>query len=171
MDILVFSDSHGRQSKIEEALARQIKKPDAVIFLGDGLRDMMNAETCGIQIYSVSGNCDFGGFYADSNAPIEQYLILGDKRIFFTHGHKYGVKSTLSPLICEGAARGADIILFGHTHMAFEETVLPENDRGVKTDKPMHIFNPGSIGTYPYSFGIISIDREGRVLLSHGTLA
>ncbi len=171
MDILVFSDSHGCQGKIEEAVERQIKKPDAVIFLGDGLRDMMNAEIGDIPLYCVSGNCDFGGFYADGNVPIEQNLILGDKRIFFTHGHKYGVKSTLSPLICEGAARGADIIIFGHTHTAFDETVLPENDRGVRAEKPMHIFNPGSIGTYPYSFGVISIDRNGRVLLSHGTLA
>ena len=40
MNILVFSDSHGRGSRMLEALARQIKKPDAVIFLGDGLRDL-----------------------------------------------------------------------------------------------------------------------------------
>ncbi len=171
MDILVFSDSHGRQSKIEEAVARQIKKPDAVIFLGDGLRDMMNAEIGDIPLYCVSGNCDTGCFFVGIDAATAQDVMLGGKRIFFTHGHKYGVKISLTSLIAEGVLRGADIILFGHTHTVFEETVLPDNDRGIKTDKPMYIFNPGSIGTYPYSFGIISIDREGRVLLSHGTLA
>ncbi len=170
MDILVLSDSHGRRDKIEEAINRQIKKPDAVIFSGDGLRDIMNADTRELTVCAVSGNCDMGSFFAGENVPAEQNLILGGKRIFFTHGHKYGVKSTLTPLICEGASRGADIIIFGHTHIPFEKVLLPENEYGIKTDKPIHLFNPGSIGTYPYSFGVISIDREGRVLLSHGTL-
>ena len=171
MDILVLSDSHGRRDMIEEAVHRQIKKPDAVIFLGDGLRDMENAQIGDIPLYTVAGNCDMGGFFCCDDAPDEQNLFFGDKRIFFTHGHKYGVKSTLAPLISEAAARGADIILFGHTHIAFEKVILTDNEYGIKTEKPIYVLNPGSIGTYPYYFGNISIAREGRVLLSHGTLA
>ncbi len=170
MDILVFSDSHGRRDKIEEAVALQIKKPDAVIFLGDGLRDMVSVDIGDALLCSVSGNCDHGSFFSDSNAPIEQNLVLGEKRIFFTHGQKYGVKSTLSPLIYEGAVRGADLILFGHTHIPFERVLLPENEYGIKTDKTIYLFNPGSIGTYPYCFGNITIDGAGNILLSHGTL-
>ncbi len=170
MEILVFSDSHGRRERIEEAILRQIKKPDAVIFLGDGLRDIQNAELGGIDVYAVSGNCDAVSIFCES-APTEQNLIFGGKRIFFTHGHRYGVKSTWTPLIFEAAARGADIVLFGHTHEAAEGCISSDNRYGIKTDKPIYIMNPGSIGTYPYSFGVITIDREGRVLLSHGTLA
>ncbi len=170
MDILVLSDSHGRRDAVEEAIRIQIKKPDAVIFLGDGQRDIKNADIGDIPIYSVSGNCDSYVSFPDLSAPTEQNLILGDKRIFFTHGHKYGVKSTLTPLICEGASRGADIILFGHTHIPFEKTMTEQNEYGIKLDREIHIFNPGSIGMYPYSFGIITIDARGRVLLSHGAL-
>jgi putative phosphoesterase len=170
MNILVLSDSHSRRSMIEEAIARQIKKPDAIIFLGDGLRDIVSADIGDIPVYSVAGNCDAGSVFFDSNTPTEQNLIIGDKRIFFTHGHKYGVKSTLSPLLSEGVKRGADIILFGHTHMPFERVLTPDNDHGIKTDKSVYIMNPGSIGDYPYCFGNITIDREGRVLLSHGTV-
>jgi putative phosphoesterase len=124
---------------IEEAVLRQIKKPDAIIFLGDGLRDIISADIGDIPIYSVAGNCDAGSVFFDNSTPIEQNLVIGDKRIFFTHGHKYGVKSTLSPLLCEGVKRGADIILFGHTHMPTE---LCE----YAFDKRIQLFNPGSIG-------------------------
>jgi putative phosphoesterase len=155
---------------IEEAIARQIKKPDAIIFLGDGLRDIVSADIGDIPVYSVAGNCDAGSVFFDSNTPTEQNLIIGDKRIFFTHGHKYGVKGTLSPLLCEGVKRGADIILFGHTHMPFERVLTPDNDHGIKTDKSVYIMNPGSMATYPYYFGVITIDKDGRILLSHGSL-
>ena len=170
MELLVLSDSHGRRDRIEESVSLQIKKPDAVIFLGDGLKDIVSADIGDIPTYCVCGNCDTLNFFLDCNAPTEQNLILGEKRIFFTHGHKYGVKSALSPLICEGVARGADIILFGHTHIPFEKTLLQENEHGINTDKEIHVFNPGSIGEYPYSFGVITIDRCGGVLLSHGKL-
>ena len=81
MDIIVFSDSHGEVEKIEEALQRQIKKPDAVIFLGDGLRDMMNADKGDYPIYSVRGNCDT---LIVSYSTDERSLVLGGKKIFFT---------------------------------------------------------------------------------------
>ncbi len=171
MNILVFSDSHGWRGRIEEAIERQIKKPDAIIFLGDGLRDIVSARLGDVPIYTVSGNCDAGSIFSDDNIPTEQNLIIGDKRIFFTHGHKYGVKSTLSPLLSEGIKRGADIILFGHTHIPFERTLTGENEYGFKTDKSIYIMNPGSIGEYPYSFGNITVDIRGNILLSHGTLA
>ncbi len=155
---------------IEEAVKRQIKRPDAIIFLGDGLRDIISADIGDIPIYSVAGNCDAGSVFFDSSTPTEQNLIMGDKRIFFTHGHKYGVKSTLTPFLSEGVKRGADIILFGHTHAAFERVLSPENEYGIKTEKNVYIMNPGSIGDYPYCFGCITIDKSGRVLLSHGSL-
>lgn len=169
MHIVVISDSHGKRSNIEEAIKRQIDKPAAIIFLGDGLRDMIYAEIGDIPLYCVKGNCDFG-LFSDGDIPSEQIIYLGGKRIFITHGHHYGVKSTLTPLISEAASRDADIVLFGHTHEACEGTVGIENSLGLKIEKPICIMNPGSIGAYPYQFGVITIDREGRVILSHGTL-
>ena len=171
MDILVLSDSHGRREKIEEAINRQIKKPDAIIFLGDGLRDIVYAEIGNIPIYRVSGNCDMGGFFSDNGEVSERVAELCGKRIFMTHGHKYGVKSTFTPLLNEATSREADIVLFGHTHEKCEGMIDNENELGIRIKKPLYIMNPGSIGSYPYDFGVISIDRGGRVLLSHGSLA
>ena len=169
ISILVFSDSHGRGAKIEEAVSRQIKKPAAIIFLGDGLRDMTDAEVGDIPVIAVRGNCDTMNFFT-ADAPDEQCIVLGDKRIFLTHGHRYGVKSTLTPLISEAVKRDADIVLYGHTHEGFEKELLPENEYSIKLKKSLYIMNPGSIAMYPYYFGVITIDKEGRVLFSHGSL-
>lgn len=170
MNVLVFSDSHGGADKICEALARQISPPAAIVFLGDGLRDIDKIDADNIPIYSVCGNCDSELLASLSDAPAERLIVLGSKRIFMTHGHEYYVKSVLSSLLLRARELCADIVLFGHTHAPFEMTLGCDNEYGIELDRPMHIMNPGSIGAYPYSFGNIEIDREGRVLISHGTL-
>ena len=170
MNILVFSDSHGRADKINEALSRQISKPQAIVFLGDGLRDLDATDPDGVPIYSVCGNCD--GRFATmlSDAADERIIFIGGKRIFITHGHNYHVKSVLSPLLLRARELNADIVLFGHTHQGFEMVLGCDNEYGIELEKPLYVMNPGSIGTYPYYFGNIDIDREGRVLMSHGSL-
>lgn len=170
VNVLVFSDSHGRADKINEALSLQITKPTAIVFLGDGLRDLDAINADEIPVYSVCGNCD-GGFAAMlSDAADEQVIFVGGKRIFITHGHKYHVKSVLSPLVMRARELQADIVLFGHTHKGFELTLDKDNEFGAVLEKTLYIMNPGSIGSYPYCFGNIEIDREGRVLMSHGSL-
>ena len=169
MDILVFSDSHGRATKIKEAIDRQIKKPDAIIFLGDGFRDIQSIDADGIPLLCVRGNCDVGSMFSNETLE-EQCIILSDKRIFFTHGHRYGVKNTLSPLLSEAVARQADVVLYGHTHEGYIRELSENNEYGFKLEKTLYIMNPGSIGSYPYMFGTITIDERGRVILSHGTL-
>ena len=169
MNVLVFSDSHGKAGNIKRALERQLTQPCAVIFLGDGSRDFeyldINAPT-----YAVRGNCDAWSMGV-SDAPYEMLITLGGKRIFITHGHNYGVKSTLSPLIRRAAELDADIALFGHTHMPFEMRVDVDNEYGISLSRPLLLMNPGSIGSYPYYFGCISISPGGEVLLSHGDLS
>ena len=104
-----------------------------------------------------------------TDAPDEQIINLDGVRIMMVHGHNYGVKMTLTPLINTATENKADIVLFGHTHVPFELTVMPENDRGVMLQKPLYIMNPGSLKDGA-SFGIITVDRSGRVLMSHGSL-
>ena len=147
MTILVFSDSHGKEGNINRALERQPERPDAVIFLGDGLRDLeyldINAPT-----YAVRGNCDVWSVDV-SDAPYERLITVGGKRIFITHGHNYGVKSTLSPLIRRAVELDADIALFGHTHAPFEMRVDVDNEYGISLSRSLMLMNPGSIGSYP----------------------
>ena len=170
MNILVISDSHGHRDRIKEVLERQIKRPDALIFLGDGLSDVDWCDTSGIALFKVRGNCDSVFLNDMTNAPDEQIINLDGIRIMMTHGHNYGVKSTLTPLMNAAARNKADVLLFGHTHEGFEMTLMPENDLGIKLEKPLYIMNPGSLGSYAATFGIVSSDSQGRILLSHGSI-
>ena len=171
MNILVFSDSHGRGERIDAVIQTQIRKPDAIIFLGDGLRDIAYCDTGDIPVYAVQGNCDIYNYFKIGEVEEELLFTLGGKRIFITHGHRYGVKSGIGYLVSSVAKMGADIVLYGHTHEAFEKVIdKDENDYGLKLDKPMYVMNPGSIGDYNAFFGCIDIDSRGRILLSHGNL-
>ena len=171
MNILVLSDSHGRGNRIDEVLQRQIKKPDAIIFLGDGLRDIEYCSTDSTPLFVVKGNNDIYNYFNGGEAEEELLFTLGEKKIFITHGHLYGVKSNIGYLLQTAAKKGADIVLYGHTHEAFEAVVDNEdNEYGLKLPKPIYVMNPGSIGDRSATFGCIVIDKNGRVLISHGEL-
>ena len=60
--LLVLSDSHGARDAIKRILNKEQNNVDAVIFLGDGLRDLELALTLcpKLRAYSVAGNCDYG---------------------------------------------------------------------------------------------------------------
>ena len=171
MNLLVFSDSHGRGPNMLEAVSRQIKKPDAIIFLGDGLRDISYCEFGDIPLFAVCGNWDAVSFYGKGNADDERIITLGGKRIMMTHGDRYAVKIGLGRLAKAADEKGVDIVLFGHTHEPLS-MYLPEGDDsfGFKLKKPLYLFNPGSIGGYERSFGCVTIDARGGVLTSHGSL-
>ena len=53
MDILVISDSHGREDKIEKLLSLPALSPRAIFFLGDGLRDLSWIDTRGAVLTSL----------------------------------------------------------------------------------------------------------------------
>lgn len=171
MNILVFSDSHGRGSNMLEALSRQIKRPDAIVFLGDGLRDVSYCEFGDIPLLAVCGNCDTFTFFGRGNAEDEIVMTLGGKRIMMTHGDRYAVKLGMARLVRAASEKDVDIVLFGHTHAAFEK-FLPagESEYGITLKKPLYLFNPGSVGGYEPSFGTVEIKQNGEVILAHGGL-
>ena len=165
MEFLIFSDSHGRATAMHEALARQVRDPDAILFLGDGLRDAEWLDSGGSALFMVRGNCDwFGG----GDTPDEQTLPFEGHKLFLTHGHLYGVKGGIGALIAHAATLGADVVLFGHTHQPVCQT-LPAGETvgATKLSRPMHLFNPGSIGAG--SFGTLTLRGE-TVLFSHGSV-
>jgi len=169
MTLLIFSDSHGRTSKILQALEAQPSRPDAIVFLGDGLRDMAYCELDDIPLYAVCGNCDFYSLYGTVRGKDEIIADIGGKRVMMTHGNDYGVKSGLRAIVAAAVRKDVDIVLFGHTHEPLEKFIPEgESEYGITLKKPLYLFNPGSIGGYEASFGVLSIDRNGRVILSHG---
>ena len=164
MNILVFSDSHGHGDRIEDVIRRQITPPDAIFFLGDGLRDLAWINTGGSPLYSVRGNCDF---YSSDTVEDELLINICGIRVFSAHGHRYSVKSDHSVMAARAASLGADLMLFGHTHLPLTECFdAGETVCGVTLQKKLHILNPGSIGNYASAtFGTVTV-RNGVILAS-----
>jgi len=170
MELLIFSDSHGRADGIRMALDRQVTRPHAVLFLGDGLRDAELLETGGIPLYAVRGNCDTFLAGVSLFAPEEYLSSFEGHLILMTHGARYGVKLGLESLIASAAQKGADIVLYGHTHVPSLKILEEGTVIGDKPlSRPMYLFNPGSIGGREQSFGVLTL-RDGNVLFSHGSL-
>ena len=145
--ILVFSDSHGEIRKTIQII-KNMQGVTAVLHLGDLNRDIqaLEDEFPDIPVYGVQGNNDFTGAY-----PNEKTITIRDKKIFITHGHYYLVNGDPSKLKTIPATESADIILYGHTHIAYTE----------KFDNKI-LANPGSI-TKPLqgepSYGVIEIEN------------
>ncbi len=149
MRVLVISDSHGRTSAIEEIIEAQ---PTAkhIFFLGDCTVDI---EDCTYlypdrTFHIVVGNCD--GY---SHYKTVDYISLMGKKILFTHGHTFSVKSGLEKLKATAQAENADIVLFGHTHAAITDY-----------ENTIHFVNPGSVsaGALGFrSYAIIDIMENG----------
>lgn len=163
MDFLIFSDAHGRTAGMTAAFRRQRRTPDAVLFLGDGVRDFSPADFPGSACFAVRGNCDL--LVPSEVAEDEMILRFEGHTLFLTHGHLYHAKYGTDRLIAHARAVGADIVLFGHTHRPTLERV-PTEEGG-----EIILFNPGSIGRdrdgEGYSFGTLTLTPE-TVLFSHG---
>ena len=151
MKILIVSDSHGRLDSLMEIWEREI--PDVVISAGDYSKDVeelsyIHEES---KYYIVRGNCD----YMDHNTEDILEFELLDKKIFLTHGHLYGVKTSYDYLKMESEDRGADLCIFGHTHIPYLEK------------DGMILFNPGAVKDGVY--GILEIDGN-RMKIEHRKL-
>ena len=65
---------------------------------------------------------------------MEQLIELENKKILMTHGHEYGVKSSLLNLNYRAKELGADIALYGHSHIA-----------AIEKHDGIWFVNPGSV--------------------------
>lgn len=172
MEILVFSDSHGKTEGMRRALRAQIKRPDLILHLGDGAGDLEYLSMRQIPSVSVRGNCDW--FTVATHLAEERCFEEMGYKIFMTHGHRYGVKSGVRELLTRAVELGADIVLFGHTHQPYEETIPAGTVVcGVTLEHPLYLFNPGSIGRMEtrngLSFGTVTLTKNG-ILTAHGTV-
>ena len=175
MKIIVVSDSHGRYSLLAQLIDMH-RDADALIFLGDGINDLARADAYSypFTVYSVRGNCDGISFFSQGNdAPDELVLSLGGYRFFVLHGHTRTVKHSMERAIWAAREKGADALLFGHTHCPTEKYLSFEDDNeDERSSKPLYVFNPGSLGASrdgAAHFGLIQI-RDGNILFSLGTL-
>lgn len=138
MKIAVISDSHYDASSIK-LVKKYLSDVDVLIHCGDGAEDtkLLEKDFNG-EVYAVRGNCDFEGKY-----PEERVIEIMGKKIFMCHGHRYGVKYSYNSIYYRGKEVGADIVLFGHSHLP----IIEECDG-------LTLMNPGSI-----SHGMGRIDK------------
>lgn len=149
MKILVVSDTHGDFHSLLKAVKAQ---PDAevIVHCGDGdeqvqlLKDTYKDK----MIVGVRGNCDWNSFL-----PSKETLSILGKKIFITHGHLYNAKVGLYQILCAAREEGADILLYGHTHIAMNAY-----------EDGLYMMNPGSCHGYMASYGILEITENGDVL-------
>lgn len=149
MRILVISDSHGRTGRIEQALEEQ-KTAKHVFFLGDCVRDIEDYPFIYPDriFHIVSGNCDYSSVFKSADT-----VVIGGKKIFFTHGHHLSVKGGIERLSQFAKLEKADIVLYGHTHIAKTEYA-----NGV------YFVNPGSLCSAREGhtgYAVIDIEEKG----------
>ena len=168
MTILVVSDVHGRGSRLRDVLDAQISRPEMILFLGDGLRDLRVLEYQDLYVRCVRGNCDFYTAYEGQSVPEYALLEIGAYRILMMHGHSHGVKGGLERACAFAAVSQADVLLYGHTHLQRQDWFDAGTAFGKQMlIKPLLVCNPGSL--MDGCFGTLSILNEG-VLFGMGKL-
>lgn len=153
MRILIVSDTHRRDQNLMQVL-KKMGELDMLIHCGDveGSEDYIRQEA-GCPVHIVSGNNDFF-----SRLPREEEFMIGNYRVWLTHGHNYYVSVDGETIREQALARGADIVMYGHTHR-------PRIDLARKPGDVTAI-NPGSI-SYPRQEGrrpsyiLMELDRQG----------
>lgn len=157
--LLVLSDIHGGIRRAAEAVAMH-GECTGIIFLGDGARHVEYLQSLAPHsaFIAVKGNCDTA---LDGISREEAVFECAGHRLLCCHGHRYGVKSGVGAYLAAAKRVGADIALFGHTHLPHEEY---DSDSGI------YLFNPGSIGSPRAgkpTYGLLTLSG-GNVLFSLG---
>lgn len=167
--ILVVSDSHGRIDILKRVIQTYGFSCDALIFCGDGINDLfliLSKSSSDFElkkcipplIIFVRGNND-GISYSffdgkneiNARIPNSQTLKVLDKKIFITHGNSFSVYYGTENLAFTALEEnGAQIALFGHTHIPSDEIT-----------KKVRCINPGSIslprGGFPKTCSILTM--------------
>ncbi len=133
MKIIVVSDTHGNV----DGFIKEIKNhPDCemIIHLGDYTDDARKIKNqTDKKLIFIRGNNDFMDFKAQD----EKVIYIKGHKIFLTHGHQYNVYFGLERLAYKAMEVGADLVLFGHSHINVDESY-----------RNIRLINPGST-TYP----------------------
>lgn len=156
MKVLIVSDTHRKNDNYFKVL--ELEKPDLVIHCGDaeGSEYVLSAAAeCAVQI--VLGNNDFFSYL-----PKELNLKLEAFQIWVTHGHNYYVSTGNQILKQEAAARGADIVLYGHTH----RPVVDEGG-GVIAVNPGSLSYPRQEGRRPSYAVMVAEGRDVRFAIEY----
>lgn len=151
MRVLIVSDTHRQNNNYLKVLERE-RPVDMVIHCGDAEgSEYLICESAGCPVEIVTGNNDFF-----SELPREKEFTIGSYKVWLTHGHNYYVTMGNESLKEEAAARGADIVIYGHTHrplVDIEDKIIAVN--------PGSLAYPRQEGKRP-SYVMMELDNEGK---------
>lgn len=143
MEIIVVSDSHGKNSRLIEVF-ELYPNADYYLHCGD-----IESEPSDFPMYkTVLGNNDY--FY---DYPDQLIIQVQSHRILMLHGHQVGYMNRMERIVKLAKEHGCDIVCFGHTHVATLERI-----DGVL------VLNPGSVwrsrdGRGP-SYAVMKLDGD-----------
>ena len=149
---LLFSDTHGSIKEAAILIERFASQVDGVLHMGDYERDCDFLDkqyryTYDLSFAGVPGNCDLG-----SRSPRSRLFHVEGRCVMMCHGDRYHVNDGLEYLDLAAREAGADVVLFGHTHMPLQ----------VEKDGILFV-NSGSLteprGWTKRSFGILEIEK------------
>lgn len=151
MKILIVSDTH-RNNRNFMYVVERTGPLDMVVHCGDiEGSELLISKAAGCPVEMVQGNNDFF-----SELPKEKEFMIGQYKVWLTHGHNYYIAMNNEMIKREAREREADIVMCGHTHKPLVD---------IGTD--LTLVNPGSI-SYPRqenrkpSYIIMEIDRAGE---------
>ena len=123
MDLLVVSDTHGKEERLSDLLLRA--HADGLLFLGDGLRDLSVVPDT-LFSFAVRGNCEaeVDGMVLDFPVSADYGLVFdGERALYLSHGHREVPKMP-----------AGSYYFTGHTHIPHDYV-----EGGVR------FLNPGSV--------------------------
>lgn len=148
MKVVVFSDAHGNKDAIKRLIEFH---PDAEYIISLGDSELKHSFLQDLEILAIKGN-----YPRDGGFVFERTLEVEGKKLFLTHGHKYGVSTNMRKLLAKGMETDADLILYGHTHIP-------------KFDNVAGIFymNPGSLvsqrSNVEPSYLVFNIEKDKEI--------
>lgn len=156
MKILIVSDTHRRNENFLKVMEK-VEKIDLLVHCGDVEgSEYLISEAAGCPVEMVQGNNDYF-----SSLPRETEFLIGDYKVWVTHGHNYYVSMGYEILKEEARSREVDIVMCGHTHRPV-----------IEQERDLTLINPGSL-SYPRqegrvpSYVLMEIDQKG---VAHYTL-
>lgn len=137
MRIIATSDTHRRMNYLYDIIERHRENAQLFINCGDTEADIDNVTFLypDVRLECVCGNCDW-----ESTLPNYKVIDFSGKKVFFCHGHTYGVKHGYEMLLDEAKRVGADICIFGHTHNPSVEKI-----------DGIYLINPGAVCNSSYA--------------------
>lgn len=135
----------------------KVGKIDLLVHCGDVEgSEYLISEAAGCPVEMVQGNNDYF-----SSLPRETEFLIGDYKVWVTHGHNYYVSMGYEILKEEARSREVHIVMCGHTHRPV-----------IEQERDLTLINPGSL-SYPRqegrvpSYVLMEIDQKG---VAHYTL-